>query len=84
MILIQSIHVTQQSTKGERFASRDILTQKQYVSFGLFSLANVFHHVGQPVSIELSIACIPEDGKDPEVICLTVDHSNLLTTPKDS
>ncbi|GFU21044.1 hypothetical protein TNCV_4895231 [Trichonephila clavipes] len=35
-ILIQSIHVTQQSTKGERSASRDILTQKQYVSSGLF------------------------------------------------
>ncbi|GFT37357.1 hypothetical protein TNCV_4285071 [Trichonephila clavipes] len=34
--------------------------------------------------IELSIASIPEDGKDPEVICITVDHSNLLTTAKDS
>ncbi|GFX09114.1 hypothetical protein TNCV_4166931 [Trichonephila clavipes] len=46
--------------------------------------ANVFHHGGQPVPIELSISNIPEDGKDPDVICLTVDHSNLLTTPKDS
>ncbi|GFS93423.1 uncharacterized protein TNCV_2628071 [Trichonephila clavipes] len=46
--------------------------------------ANVFHNGGQPVPIELSIASIPEDGKDPEVICLTVDHSNLLTTAKDS
>ncbi|GFX09124.1 integrase catalytic domain-containing protein [Trichonephila clavipes] len=45
---------------------------------------NVFHHGGQPVPIELSISNIPEDGKDPDVICLTVDHSNLLTTPKDS
>ncbi|GFU77792.1 uncharacterized protein TNCV_1138001 [Trichonephila clavipes] len=49
-----------------------------------FAHANVFHHGGQPVRIELSIANIPEDGKDPDVICLTVDHSNLLTTPKDS
>ncbi|GFV78743.1 uncharacterized protein TNCV_3168441 [Trichonephila clavipes] len=46
--------------------------------------ANVFHYGGQPVPIELVIARIPEDGKDPEVICLTVDHSNLLTTAKDS
>ncbi|GFV68098.1 hypothetical protein TNCV_1873801 [Trichonephila clavipes] len=50
----------------------------------LFGQANAFHHGGQPVSIELSIASIPEDGKNPEVVCLTVDHSNLLTTPKDS
>ncbi|GFW70164.1 uncharacterized protein TNCV_4467231 [Trichonephila clavipes] len=49
-----------------------------------FAHANVFHHGGQPVPIELSIASIPEDGKDPEVICITVDHSNLLTTAKDS
>ncbi|GFW33621.1 uncharacterized protein TNCV_2211531 [Trichonephila clavipes] len=49
-----------------------------------FSHANVFHHGGQPISIELSITSIPEDGKDPEVICLTVDYSNLLTTAKDS
>ncbi|GFX53453.1 hypothetical protein TNCV_4652431 [Trichonephila clavipes] len=49
-----------------------------------FVHSNVFHHGGQPVSIELSIASIPEDGKDPEVICLTGDHSNLLTTTKYS
>ncbi|GFV80345.1 uncharacterized protein TNCV_3112061 [Trichonephila clavipes] len=49
-----------------------------------FAHANVFHHGSQPVPIELSIASIPEDAKYPEVICLTVDHSNLLTTPKDS
>ncbi|GFU36760.1 uncharacterized protein TNCV_365281 [Trichonephila clavipes] len=49
-----------------------------------FAHANVFHHGSQPVLIELSIANIPEDGKDTDVICLTVDHSNLLTTPKDS
>ncbi|GFT30553.1 hypothetical protein TNCV_2378131 [Trichonephila clavipes] len=34
--------------------------------------------------IELSIASIPEDDKDPKVIFLTVNHSNLLTTHKDS
>ncbi|GFU03491.1 uncharacterized protein TNCV_2257191 [Trichonephila clavipes] len=49
-----------------------------------FAHANVFHHGGQPVPIELSIASLPEDGKDPKVICITVDHSNLLTTAKDS
>ncbi|GFS66697.1 uncharacterized protein TNCV_229481 [Trichonephila clavipes] len=49
-----------------------------------FAHANVFHNCGQPVPIELSIASIQEDGKDPEVICITVGHSNLLTTAKDS
>ncbi|GFV75636.1 uncharacterized protein TNCV_2240851 [Trichonephila clavipes] len=49
-----------------------------------FAHANVFHHDGQPVPIELSIASIPVDGKDPEVICIKVGHSNLLTTAKDS
>ncbi|GFX93243.1 PRE_C2HC domain-containing protein [Trichonephila clavipes] len=48
-----------------------------------FAHANVFHHGGQPVPIELSIASIPDDGTDPKVICITVDHSNLLTTDKD-
>ncbi|GFW11052.1 uncharacterized protein TNCV_275841 [Trichonephila clavipes] len=48
-----------------------------------FAHANVFHHGGQPIPIELSIASIPEDGTDPKVICITVDHSNLLTTDKD-
>ncbi|GFU24277.1 hypothetical protein TNCV_2017531 [Trichonephila clavipes] len=42
-----------------------------------------FHHDGQPVPVELSIASIPEDGTEPKVICITVDHSNLLTTDKD-
>ncbi|GFW88237.1 uncharacterized protein TNCV_819941 [Trichonephila clavipes] len=49
-----------------------------------FAYANVFHHGGQPVPIKLSIASIPEDGKDQEVICITVDHSNHITTSKDS
>ncbi|GFX89412.1 hypothetical protein TNCV_2202541 [Trichonephila clavipes] len=49
-----------------------------------FAHAYVFHHSGQSILIELSIASIPEDGKDPELICITVDHSNLITTSKDS
>ncbi|GFW22803.1 uncharacterized protein TNCV_2380191 [Trichonephila clavipes] len=49
----------------------------------VFAHANVFHHGGQPVPVELSIASIPEDGTEPKVICITVDHSNLLTTDKD-
>ncbi|GFX70819.1 uncharacterized protein TNCV_1337811 [Trichonephila clavipes] len=49
-----------------------------------FAHANMFHHGGQPVPIELSIASILEDGKDPKVICITVDHLKLLTTAKDS
>ncbi|GFW39588.1 hypothetical protein TNCV_3187591 [Trichonephila clavipes] len=49
-----------------------------------FANANVFNYGGQPIPIELSIARIPEDGKDPEVICITVNDSNLLTTSKDS
>ncbi|GFX10911.1 hypothetical protein TNCV_3196721 [Trichonephila clavipes] len=44
---------------------------------------SVFHHGGQPVPMELSIANFLEEGKIPDVICLTVDHLNLLTTPKD-
>ncbi|GFV29547.1 hypothetical protein TNCV_4490011 [Trichonephila clavipes] len=49
-----------------------------------FAHTNVFHHGGQPVPIELPIANIPENKKYPKVICLTVDHLNLLTTPKNS
>ncbi|GFW05613.1 uncharacterized protein TNCV_4003151 [Trichonephila clavipes] len=52
-------------------------------SLAFFAHANVFHHGGQPVPVELSIASIPEDGTEPKVICITVDHSNLLTTDKD-
>ncbi|GFV08685.1 hypothetical protein TNCV_4055691 [Trichonephila clavipes] len=49
-------------------------------NLAFFAHANVFHHGDPPVPIELSIASIPEDSKDPEVICIT----NLLTTAKDS
>ncbi|GFS80373.1 hypothetical protein TNCV_3448071 [Trichonephila clavipes] len=50
----------------------------------IYAHANEFHIGVQPVPIELSIPSIPDDGKDPEVICLTVDHSNLHTIAKDS
>ncbi|GFW67317.1 uncharacterized protein TNCV_2595501 [Trichonephila clavipes] len=52
-------------------------------SLAFFAHANVFHHGGQPVPVELSIASIPEDGTEPKVMCITVDHTNLLTTDKD-
>ncbi|GFW64492.1 hypothetical protein TNCV_813271 [Trichonephila clavipes] len=51
---------------------------------GFFAHAKVFRHGSQSAPIELSIASIPEDGRDPEVICNKVDHSNLLTTARDS
>ncbi|GFU72501.1 hypothetical protein TNCV_4802591 [Trichonephila clavipes] len=47
-----------------------------------FAHANVFHHDGKPVPIELSIAAIPRDGSDPEVICITVNHAGLTSSPK--
>ncbi|GFX32184.1 uncharacterized protein TNCV_3327571 [Trichonephila clavipes] len=75
----ESIHVTQQSIRGECSAARDIVT---HVAF--FTHANVFHHGGQSVPIELYIASIPEDEKDPEEICIMVNHSNLITTSKAS
>ncbi|GFT15541.1 uncharacterized protein TNCV_3265391 [Trichonephila clavipes] len=79
----ESIHVTQQSIKAsaqppEAFS----LSNMSHLAF--FGHANVFHHGGQPVPIKLSIASIAEDSKDPEVICLKVDYSNLLTTSKES
>ncbi|GFW74566.1 hypothetical protein TNCV_2414651 [Trichonephila clavipes] len=45
-----------------------------------FAHANVIHNGGQPVPIELSIASIPEDGKDPEilvVLSVNVFNQNL-------
>ncbi|GFV17374.1 hypothetical protein TNCV_4625911, partial [Trichonephila clavipes] len=38
-----------------------------------FAQANVFHLEGKPVPIELSIATIPRDGSDPEIMCITVN-----------
>ncbi|GFT06247.1 hypothetical protein TNCV_800561 [Trichonephila clavipes] len=48
-----------------------------------FAHANVFHHDGKPVPIELSIATIPRDGSDPEIICITVNHAGQTYKPKD-
>ncbi|GFT36929.1 hypothetical protein TNCV_174921 [Trichonephila clavipes] len=45
--------------------------------------ANVFHHESKPVPIELSIATIPRDGSDPEVMCITVNHAGQQSKPKD-
>ncbi|GFX56594.1 hypothetical protein TNCV_5035131 [Trichonephila clavipes] len=56
-----------------------VLSQPAY-----FAHANVFHHEGKPVPIELSIATIPRDGSDPEVMCITVDHAGQTSSPKFS
>ncbi|GFY31532.1 hypothetical protein TNCV_4693761 [Trichonephila clavipes] len=48
-----------------------------------FAHANVFHHDGKPVLIELSIATISRDGSDPEVICITMNHARQTSKPKD-
>ncbi|GFX15089.1 hypothetical protein TNCV_4898561 [Trichonephila clavipes] len=48
-----------------------------------FAHANVFHHDGKPVPIELSTVTIPRDGSDPEVICITVNHAGQTSKPKD-
>ncbi|GFY28457.1 hypothetical protein TNCV_1971101 [Trichonephila clavipes] len=48
-----------------------------------FAHANVFHHGGKPVPIELSIATIPRDGSDPKVICITGNHAGQTSKPKD-
>ncbi|GFU24955.1 hypothetical protein TNCV_340001 [Trichonephila clavipes] len=45
--------------------------------------ANVFHHDGKPMSIELSIATIARDDSDTEVFCITVNHAGLTSKPKD-
>ncbi|GFS96801.1 hypothetical protein TNCV_4754641 [Trichonephila clavipes] len=55
-----------------------VLSQPAY-----FAHANVFHHEGKPVPIELSIATIPRDGSDPEVMCITVNHAGQPSKPKD-
>ncbi|GFW38798.1 hypothetical protein TNCV_3881651 [Trichonephila clavipes] len=48
-----------------------------------FAHANVFHHQGKPVPIELSIATIPSDGSDPQVMGITVNHAGLTSTPHE-
>ncbi|GFX65829.1 hypothetical protein TNCV_2043621 [Trichonephila clavipes] len=48
-----------------------------------FAHANVFHHDGKPVPIELSIATILRDSSYPEVICITVNHAGQISKAKD-
>ncbi|GFS68914.1 hypothetical protein TNCV_4569631 [Trichonephila clavipes] len=54
-----------------------VLSQPAY-----FAHANVFHHNGKPVPIELFIATIPRDGSDPEIICITVNLAGKISSPK--
>ncbi|GFU03529.1 hypothetical protein TNCV_2257371 [Trichonephila clavipes] len=55
-----------------------VLSQPAY-----FAHANVFYHEGNPVPIELSIATIPKDGRDPEVMCISVNHARQTSKSKD-
>ncbi|GFT23902.1 hypothetical protein TNCV_3207611 [Trichonephila clavipes] len=55
-----------------------VLSQPAY-----FAHANVFHHEGKPVPIKLSIATIPRDGSDPEIMCITVNHAGQTSKPKE-
>ncbi|GFT35443.1 hypothetical protein TNCV_922601 [Trichonephila clavipes] len=73
-----------QSKKGEHSADKKSFSRSISMSkLAFFAHANFFHRDGHPVPVELSVATIPEEGKDPEVVCVMVDHSSLLTTPKD-
>ncbi|GFX51524.1 hypothetical protein TNCV_2278031 [Trichonephila clavipes] len=42
-----------------------------------------FYHQGKPVPIELSIATIPIDGSDPQVMGITVNHAGLTSTSNE-
>ncbi|GFT34682.1 hypothetical protein TNCV_1536171 [Trichonephila clavipes] len=48
-----------------------------------FAHANVFYHQGKPMPIELSIATIPSNGSDPQVMGITVNHAGLTSLPKE-
>ncbi|GFX89491.1 hypothetical protein TNCV_483261 [Trichonephila clavipes] len=48
-----------------------------------FYYANIFLPDGNPVPIELFTATISRDGRDPEVIFITMNHDGLTSTPKD-
>ncbi|GFW95385.1 hypothetical protein TNCV_2971071 [Trichonephila clavipes] len=48
-----------------------------------FAHANVFHHQDKPVPMKLSIATIPSDGSDPQVIGITMNHAGLTSTPHE-
>ncbi|GFW87063.1 hypothetical protein TNCV_1922891 [Trichonephila clavipes] len=55
-----------------------VLSQPAY-----FAHANVFHHEGKPVPIELFIATIPRDSSDPEIMCITMNHARQTSKSKD-
>ncbi|GFX10838.1 hypothetical protein TNCV_3196001 [Trichonephila clavipes] len=55
-----------------------VLSQPAY-----FAHANVFDHEGKPVPIELSIATIPRDSRDSEIMCITVNHAGQTSSPKN-
>ncbi|GFW07570.1 hypothetical protein TNCV_3917031 [Trichonephila clavipes] len=47
------------------------------------ALAHGMHSDGKPVPIELSIATIPSDGRDPQVMGIMVNHAGLTSTPNE-
>ncbi|GFU36428.1 hypothetical protein TNCV_3100041 [Trichonephila clavipes] len=69
--------------KRRALIHQDILTQ-QHVSLSLFCPCQRVSPWWPACPVKLFIASISEDGKDPQVICIKVDHSNLLRTAKDS
>ncbi|GFW07716.1 hypothetical protein TNCV_3918491 [Trichonephila clavipes] len=48
-----------------------------------FAHANVFHHQDNPVPIELSIATIPSECSDSQVLGIMVNHAGLTSTPHE-
>ncbi|GFV75629.1 hypothetical protein TNCV_2240781 [Trichonephila clavipes] len=55
-----------------------VLSQPAY-----FAHANVFHHEGKPVPIELSIITIPRDDSDPETMYITSNHAGQFLKSKN-
>ncbi|GFS66695.1 hypothetical protein TNCV_229471 [Trichonephila clavipes] len=47
------------------------------------ALANGMPSDDKPVPIELSIATIPRDGSDPEIMCITVNHAGQTSKSND-
>ncbi|GFV29548.1 hypothetical protein TNCV_4490021 [Trichonephila clavipes] len=48
-----------------------------------FAHADMFYHQGKPLPIELSIASIPSDDSDPQVMGIKVNHARLTSTPNE-
>ncbi|GFX14053.1 hypothetical protein TNCV_612581 [Trichonephila clavipes] len=48
-----------------------------------FAHAHMFHHKGKPLPLELFIATISSDDSNPKVMCITVNHAGLTSTPKE-